>query len=282
MALQPLGRIIEHDPRSRAYPFKAAKATTYTSVTHTNHIGVLDQGDIGSCTGNATVAALGSDPFFATLPGRTLDEDLAVSLYSLATSLDDYTGAYPPTDTGTSGLAIAKAAQQRGYVSGYTHAFTVGDALGALMSAPVLVGITWLDTFDEPAADGLVKITRSSQVRGGHEICADGYDADKGRVWFRNSWGASWGVQGRFSLSLADWTTLLRQDGDVTVLSPLSAPAPAPVDPITPPSPQEIVDRDLIDAMSPWRATKADVPSTKSAAGRAARGYDVWKSAKGL
>jgi hypothetical protein len=35
----------------------------------TRRIPVLDQGDLGSCTGNAATGVLGSEPFYGTLPG---------------------------------------------------------------------------------------------------------------------------------------------------------------------------------------------------------------------
>ena len=47
-----LGRLIEHDERSRRYAFDASKVKL-ASVHHERRVPVLDQGDLGSCTGNA-------------------------------------------------------------------------------------------------------------------------------------------------------------------------------------------------------------------------------------
>ena len=128
-----------------------------------SRIGVLDQGALGSCTGNATVDALGCSPYYETLTmGQqqgSLNEALAVKIYSLATTLDNYPGSYPPEDTGSDGLSAAKAAQQSGYISGYTHALSLNDALSALVLGPVIVGIDWYEGFDNPDTTGLIEIS---------------------------------------------------------------------------------------------------------------------------
>ncbi|GAB3592091.1 hypothetical protein GCM10027446_12130 [Angustibacter peucedani] len=238
-----LGRHVNHDPRSRAYAH-FARERTLESVRHHRHAPVLDQGDLGSCTGNAMVGAAACDPLFAGLPQRTtLDEDLAVRLYSAATSLDDYAGTYPPTDTGSDGLSVAKAAKAAGLISGYRHAFTLEDALDALQDGPVLTGIDWYAGFDEPAADGTVTI--SGAIRGGHEIVVDEYDAATGRIGLTNSWGRGWGVDGRFYMTTSTWAQLLAQDGDVTVLVPATAPPPEP-DPDPIPDTATFLDADPV------------------------------------
>lgn len=239
MTLHPLGRLVHHDPKSRAYPFKAARGTNYRTVQHASHIDILDQGQIGSCTGNATVGALGCDPFYATLPATVvLDEAQAVRVYSLATQRDEFDGWYNietgETDTGSSGLGAAKAAKEFGYISGYRHAFSVADALAALQDFPIIAGIPWYSSFEEPDANGVVAIGPTAYVRGGHEICGDGYDADKGLVWFRNSWGPMWGKGGRFAMQVATFARLLSEDGDVTVFTPLTAPTPVPLPTVDP------------------------------------------------
>lgn len=269
----PLGRIVHHDPRSRQYAYKAAPGVTYASVQHTSHIGILDQGQLGSCTGNATVGALGCDPFYGTIPtplAAQLDEQGAVAIYSAATRLDDAPGQYPPTDTGSSGLAAAKAAQTQKLISGYRHAFTLADALAALQDTPVITGITWYSSFDTPDPSGLVSLTHGATIRGGHEICADGYDADKGIVWFRNSWGTGWGVQGRFCMTAATWAQLLANQGDVTVMVPLSSP---------PPTPAVDVDAALAAALRKWEPS---ILTKLTKAGQVKAAGDAWMASHGL
>ena len=91
---------------------------------------ILDQGKLGSCTGNAGTGALGTQPLYdavgkSVLPAtksKTAAEKFAVALYSDATVVDGYPGTYPPTDEGSSGLAICKVLKSRGTTSSYRHA----------------------------------------------------------------------------------------------------------------------------------------------------------------
>jgi hypothetical protein len=229
---KPLGRKIEHDERSRAYAYAPKAKIARKSVRHHRTGPVLDQGDVGSCTGNATIGALCSgnlyDELVKYIGTKTpmCDEKTALALYSAATRLDSFPGAYPPDDTGSSGLAVAKAAQQAGWLSGYSHAFSADDALDALCSQPIIVGVDWYEGFDNPSPDG--ECRPSGQVRGGHELCVDEIDVENERVWFTNSWSAAWGIEGRAWWSWATFSKLLARDGDATILSPISAPAPVP------------------------------------------------------
>jgi hypothetical protein len=258
----PLGRLVQHDPRSLAYP---APVGVWDSVQHDSHAPILDQGNLGSCTGNAMAGALSYDPLWPAV-ARPIDETFAVELYARATQLDAWPGSYPPDDTGSSGLAVSQAAREAGYLSGYQHAFTIDAALTALMDGPVITGIDWHDGMFDPDQSGQVHPT--GQVAGGHEICADGIDKHNGLVWFRNSWGPGWGVDGRFSLAVADWSQLLSAKGDATTLVPADAPAPQPD-----------YDQLLIAAMDPW---EKGIISKLTKAGKAAAAYRLWKLHKGL
>lgn len=64
---------------------------------------------------------------------------------------------------------------------------------------------------------GMVEVTAAATVRGGHEIVADGIDADKKLVWFWNSWGTQYALGGRFCMAFDTWDRLLQEQGDVTV-----------------------------------------------------------------
>ena len=121
----PLGRHVEHDPRSLnfAFPITAPTAPLRT-ILHRSYGLPLNQGNLGSCTGNAMAGAVNSLPLHKT-GGRVLKEADAVDLYSLATRLDAFDGAYPPSDTGSSGIAVAKAAKQKGLIKSYWHAFSM-------------------------------------------------------------------------------------------------------------------------------------------------------------
>jgi hypothetical protein len=215
-----LGRHVAHDPRSRAYP-AARSAAPLRPVLWRRHGGALNQHSLGSCTGNAAAGCVNTEPFYR--PRHLLHEDDAVSLYAKATLLDGFDGAYPPLDTGSTGLAVAKACVDAKLAGGYSHAFGIDHALAALQLAPVITGVDWYESFDTPNADGLVTI--AGQVRGGHEFEVSGYDPASGLVAAWNSWGTRWARRGMFFMAAATWAQLLAAQGDVTVLAPAAAPA---------------------------------------------------------
>lgn len=222
---KPLGRHIEHDELSRGHAY--AEEFSFNSlrdVMHKRHGGAFDQGNLGSCTGNATAGAINTDPLHETQ--KQLKEADAVKIYSLATILDGFPGVYPPDDTGSSGMAAAKAAKQLGYISGYKHAFNISQALTALQVGPTITGINWYEGFDNPDPDtGLVEI--AGQIRGGHEIEEVGFvvkhTLDESLIILENSWGVGWGVaiggvRGRFCMTVKTKKDLMAQQGDTTIL----------------------------------------------------------------
>lgn len=211
-----LGRVVDHDPRSLAFP--AALAPELKTITHrapgtAGHGGVLDQGDLGSCTGNAMAQALNSTPLKGKR--RLLTEDDARNLYSRATALDSFPGTWPPTDTGSSGNAVAKAAREAGYITSWRHAFGLDQALAALVLSPVLIGINWYESMFVPDAKGYLNI--AGDIAGGHEVSLIGINVTAKRVTLLNNWSSSWGMNGRAYLRWADLGMLLADQGDVTV-----------------------------------------------------------------
>lgn len=209
-----LGRHIEHDPASRGYA--AARAPKLITTMHHRRSKPFDQGDVGSCTGNAMAGALDTAPFTHS----KLSERTALKLYELATQLDGMPGTYPPDDTGSSGLAVCKAAKQLGYITAYTHAFGIDHALAALVIAPVITGISWYEGFDEPDVGDHGLITIAGGVRGGHELEVVGLDVERKRIRLCNSWAATWGDHGYCEMTWDTWAALLNDQGDVTVPHP--------------------------------------------------------------
>jgi hypothetical protein len=218
-----LGRHVHHDSESRRYAFPTA-GLSIAAVRHQRHVPIFDQGQLGSCTGNAAVGCLATGPFYGTLtnPVYSEDEAGAVACYSAATRIDGYGGEYPPTDTGSDGLTVAKVLQQAGEIAGYQHTFSLDDALKALQTVPLITGVDWYADMFNPSSEGLLSV--SGQYAGGHEIVVDEYDPVRGWVGFTNSWGAGWGVA-------AGSTCRLRTGAACSpsrATSPCSSPPPNP------------------------------------------------------
>jgi len=238
---KPLGRHVEHDPRSLAYAHGVLPKTAITSVDWPRRIPVLDQGQLGSCTGNAGTGLLGTGSAGRsgwTSVGITATAAAAshgtftAGVHPLdeqfATVLDGVSGAYPPDDTGSSGIGVAKALKTLGLATSYTHAFSIAALNSALQQGPVMIGVPWLNSMFDPATDGRIAVDKASGVAGGHEIELNRYDATTGEYWISNSWGSSWGIKGSGYLTSVDLAWLLSQQGDVTVPAWATAPAPAP------------------------------------------------------
>ena len=271
VAGKPLGRHVRHDSRSLQY--LVAADGTVASATWKRDIPVLDQGQVGSCTGNATVGVLGTDPFYATLPkGTKTDESEALVIYSGAEKIDGGVG-YPPEDHGSSGLSVAKEALSLGLIAGYQHITSVSAAQTAIQSGPFIVGTDWYTGMDSPTAAGLV--TATGTVRGGHEYECHEYDAEHDLWWFYNSWGTSYGVEGRFCYSSQTFASLLANQGDATVFTPLGVPAPTPTPPPAPAAGITITDPTLVAKIDELAGKQHEDPIAYTTA----RLKELWESA---
>lgn len=239
-----LGRHIEHDERSWAYRLDdAVRGVEIANVMWQNYTGILDQAKLGACVGFATDECVGTGQNFLPLnssQAAALKRNTeAVRIYSKATGLDNITGSYPPNDTGSTGIAGAKAAVALGYIKGYTHAFSFVAMTKALMTGPLIVGTNWYDSMFSPNPDGGVEISPRASVVGGHEYMVYGYQ--DGNFWCQQSWGKSFGKAGKFYLSSLTMERLLGEKGDATQFIPLGNPVPTPAPP-APPMPTPSAD----------------------------------------
>src|SRR5258708_818649 len=97
-----LNRHINHDERSKQFAFDTSNIEI-KDVEHTRLIPVLNQGQVGSCTGNAGIGAIATAPFkLSSKPFYSYNEAGALKLYSAAETIDG-DGPYPPNDNGSSG-----------------------------------------------------------------------------------------------------------------------------------------------------------------------------------
>jgi len=233
-----LGRNVNLDSKSWSYAVQRQGAAI-RSVRHQSAIGILNQGNIGACTGNAAVACAYRLPFYAPgSPGWSFTPDQAGALawYRRNTQLDPFPGAYEPEDTGSDGLTASKVAVEAGIIPGYRMAGDLASSLEALMDRPGITGLPWYNSMFDADAGGLMTVNRASGMAGGHELCVDEIvaadDPDNGTgkmlVGGPNSWGEEWGAQGRWYLTADDWWSLRQEGGDVYFWEAKSQPAPVP------------------------------------------------------
>jgi hypothetical protein len=250
-----LGRNVRHDPRSLAYSVGPLPKSAIKSVRWARAVPVFDQGQVGSCTGNAAAgligtASAGRDGATSILV-TTAQADLAVLCYTLNTILDGFPGTYPAADTGSDGLSAAKTLQLLGLADTYSHAFSLSALDAALQSGPVMLGTRWMTSMFKPSSSGRIPVSRTSGVAGGHEYVIDEIDVENGRYWITNSWGKGWGQQGRGYFLKADLQWLLSQQGDVTVPHMLAPAVPQP-------EPVPAVDQNVLAAyrsLQTWAQT---------------------------
>jgi hypothetical protein len=215
-----LGRNLWLDARSLAYMVENAIAEMVQpvrSVTWDRKISILDQGSLGSCTGNAGTGALGTEPYWSRIGADQLelDEEYAVLLYSDATLVDAWPGQWPTEDTGSSGLAICKVLKRRGTIRGYRWARSPHGLLHLLQAGPALLGMPWYEAFFDPDVAGFIDTDPtwpSSGVAGGHELELVGVEVDSRDVYssvvtFANSWGM-WGDAGYGRMRLRTYEQL--------------------------------------------------------------------------
>lgn len=214
-----LGRLVNHDERSRNYGITIRDGVRLNSVTW-DYYGRLLHQTIGSCTGDASAGWKGCAPHcLNTTDAAAYDDEYADKVYRLATRLDPFPGEYPPTDTGSSGNAAAKAMRQLGDIRSWSWAFSTRGLLTALQTSPVMIGTAWTDRMFSPDSGGFIH--PSGTIQGGHEYLVYGVHLGPtpGDQWLecRNSWG-EWGTlgDGRFRLRLADWERL-RPGADITI-----------------------------------------------------------------
>lgn len=142
----------------------------------------------GECTGAAK-----SMEFNATgnrVAGVVLNMETAHKLYHYATTIDPFYGEWPPEDTGSSGLAAAKAAQTLGLGGEYRHVFGGADEVVQLImqGRVVNVGTWWYEGLLHPDAKGIVAPTGPKV--GGHQYIAQGYYKPLDFVVIRCWWGS--------------------------------------------------------------------------------------------
>lgn len=174
---------------------------------------VLDQGEEGMCVGMGVAGELAANP--VRVPG--VNYDFAAGLYREAQQIDDWPGE---DYSGTSVLAGMKAAVARGYYSGYHWCLEIEQAARTVVQlGPVVIGIPWTSGMYSTADHGVVQL--GGTPVGGHCLVVTGYRTDYlglGPVFhWVNSWGKSYGLNGRGYIRRDDLAALLASTGECAV-----------------------------------------------------------------
>ena len=217
MAQFPLGRRISKDDRDRGYLMTRLLRKEILPTRKTWKIGAanLDQGDTGTCVGNAWANFLRSAPIQTTATEQT-----AWQIYDYAIRLDEWTDNDNDTDRqmGTSVRAGAEAVTQMGRLKSYLWAFELQPAVEwVLTMGPCVLGTNWYTSMFRPDAQGIVQIKPRDRVEGGHCYLWRGVDTKRAMAHCVNSWGDGWNpvMSGDFLIPLRDVERLIREDGEV-------------------------------------------------------------------
>jgi C1A family cysteine protease len=206
---------------------------------------VYDQGQLGSCTGNAIAGAIHFDRMKQKLkpaftPSRlfiyynervmegTVESDSGAQIRDGIKSVS-HLGDCPEPDYPYDISKFAQRPSAKAYKDAlkykavsYSRLVPVLNQLqGCLASGyPFVFGFTVYESFEsqEVANTGVVPMPASSeQVLGGHAVLAVGYDDAAQRFIVRNSWGTDWGQQGYFTMPYAYLTSSSLSDDFWTI-----------------------------------------------------------------
>jgi len=181
---------------------------------------VYDQGDLGSCTANALVAAFAFVHKPSTFTGSRLflyfnermvendiDNDSGATLYSGVECLKKY-GVCPESRYPYIISRFTKPPPALVYKEALKHKLIKAENLpsdlismkNALASGfPFVVGIAIYSEFESDlvASTGMVPMPKAnSRPLGGHAVLVVGYDDRTKLFKVRNSWGRGWGIKG--------------------------------------------------------------------------------------
>lgn len=217
-----LNRLPEKDEASREFPVTRLLRTMGAPRVPKSKMWSLnlwlDQGEEGACTGFSRAHNMASTP--RALKGVT--EALAHQIYQRAKVLDDYSGE---DYEGSSVIGAVKAAVEMEYVVEYHWGFTLEEfLLGMTYAGPATIGCNWYPDMRDPDMRGYIHPT-GGPPDGGHAILILGqqlipgvgtpYDLDQSYVIWHNSWGKTWGLQGRAKMTLREFDKLRLEDSEV-------------------------------------------------------------------
>jgi C1A family cysteine protease len=192
---------------------------------------VYDQGELGSCTANATAGALQFERERQNLSPDFVPSRLFIyynerviertTSYDSGAQLRDgikvvsRLGACPEADWPYVIANFAEQPPENAYADAvldlavsYSRVHQTATQMKACLAGgfPFIFGFSVYESFesDTVARTGVVPMPgRREALLGGHAVMAVGYADDQQRFICRNSWGSGWGLQGYFTIPYA-------------------------------------------------------------------------------
>ena len=187
---------------------------------------VENQGQLGSCTGNALAGAL---EFLERKDGVPFKDLSRLFIYYNERVVEHTTNSdsgamlrdgiktlhkqgvcaekswpYVISKFKSKPTAACYAEASQHQITSYQRLVTLNDMLACLAEGyPFVFGFTVYESFEsqEVAKTGIVNMPDTGEhVAGGHAVLAVGYNDAEKRFLVRNSWGAGWGQKGYFTI----------------------------------------------------------------------------------
>lgn len=205
-----LGRRRVADARDHNFLIKAVlpKSITKTSQYWFDNGWWGDQGYTSQCVGYSLAHFAEDGPVTQTGTAPIIKPSF---IYNEARKIDEWEGE---DYDGTSVRAGAKVLQREGFISSFLWAWDLKTMIDAvLMKGPVVVGTTWYESMFYPDSKGLIKV--GGNVAGGHAWVVNGVNTKTKLFRLKNSWGKSWGLNGRAFISFDDMDFLIKDYGEI-------------------------------------------------------------------